>query len=49
MKKVLIINLPKFDIDCPPLAPAILQSIAKSLNYETKFVDLNLELTEKSK
>ena len=35
--------------EVPPLAPAILQEIAIQNNYETKFLDLNLDLHLKTK
>lgn len=43
-KKTLILNLPFIGLNNPPMGPAIIQSVAQSMNVDTCFVDLNLEL-----
>jgi radical SAM superfamily enzyme YgiQ (UPF0313 family) len=44
MKKVLLINLPKYDVLAPPGALAILAAIAKENNYDYEFLDFNILL-----
>jgi len=41
-KKIVLLNMPKIGLNNPPMAPALLQSIAKQMGAETSFIDINL-------
>jgi radical SAM superfamily enzyme YgiQ (UPF0313 family) len=42
-KTVGLLNLPKIGLNNPPMAPSLMQAIAKDMGCEVKFFDLNLE------
>ena len=41
-EKIALLNMPKIGLNNPPMAPALLQSIAKQMGAETSFIDINL-------
>lgn len=42
-QSVVLLNTPKLGLNNPPMAPALLQSIAKSMGCSVDFIDINLE------
>ena len=42
-QSVFLINTPKIGLNNPPMAPALLQSIAKEMGCKTNFIDVNID------
>ncbi len=41
-KSILLLNMPKIGLNNPPMAPALLQAIAKEMGSSVNFLDINL-------